>query len=113
MFRICTIFFLGKLLELCFPTRLKMAGHAPAPFAQIGQFVLYQGKTCLVTEVDPKLGFNSYTLLDIDVGKKIRAHHHQLEKGEVIDIDIFTKSQGSYVDLISGFFRTFSLQILH
>lgn len=67
-----------------------MAGQAPVPFVECGQFVCYENKTCLVTAVEPNLGFNRYSLLDIDTGKTISAHRFQLERVAVMDLDLNT-----------------------
>ena len=87
-----------------------MAAQAPVPFVLNGQFVSFNGTTCLVTGIDPKLGFNKYSLLDIDSGRSILAHRHELERVEVLDMGLEQElfgmdaemdcGENSYVDLL-------------
>lgn len=65
-----------------------MAAQAPVAFVNTGEIVCFQEKTCIVTNVNPDLGFNTYNLLDIDSGKTVRAHRHQLDKVNVVDLGL-------------------------
>ena len=47
--------------------------------------------------MDTRYGFNKYSLLDVDSGKQITAHRHQLLKLDVIELDF-----DSPMDTIEG-----------
>ena len=44
-------------------------------------------KTVLILSIDNEIGFNKYTVIDLDSGLIYNAYKHQLSKREEIDID--------------------------
>lgn len=67
-----------------------MAGvaGAPVPLVNCGEFIMYNDKTCQVIDIISNLGFNTYTLVDIDDGTRIKAYRHQLQKVNVVDLGL-------------------------
>ena len=62
---------------------VKMDSHSQTPVFTVNDIVKFGEKTCMITDIDNKLGFRQYVLVDVDSGAKHRAARYQLKESEL------------------------------
>ena len=75
----------------------KVASHStmttpPIPLVSPGDLVYCEGSLCYVETVTNTLGYNIYTIVDCDSGRKMQKARYQLEKPDLnpVDLDFIT-----------------------
>lgn len=63
----------------------KMA-PAPEPLVSVGEFVIHDGRTWLVTDIQNGTGWNQYQLTDMDTGDTAVRARYQLERVPEINL---------------------------
>ena len=77
-----------------------MAAQHLQPFT-VNEVVKCKGKICLITDIRNVLGFNEFTLVDIDTGSTLIARRYQMERSDEVAAALLPEFQLSDDHLIA------------